>query len=163
MRTVDPILRSANRKLHAWARVSDLTEPEREALRRRSRENYRRRMSDPAKRAEKRAKEAARRLTPRPHQPNLILTQAREAAGYTRSALASALGVHRETVSRCERHFVLPRSQHVRLRVAQLLGCRPWTGSPPPDPAPRSCLLLNCTFPSSTSLPQLHASLGPPG
>ncbi len=57
-----------------------------------TRDNYRRRMSDPAKRAEKRAKESARRLTPRPHQPNLILTQAREAAGYTLSALASALG-----------------------------------------------------------------------
>ncbi len=159
-----PSSRSANRKLHAGARVSDLTGPERDALRpRKPATTTAAACPIPAKRAEKRAKESARRLTPRPHQPNLILTQAREAAGYTLSALASALGVHRETVSRWERHFVLPRSQPLRLRVAQLLGCRPWTGSPTLDPTPRPCLLLNCPFPTSASLPQLHAESQPSG
>ena len=146
--TDDPVLHSALEKLTAGGHVPDLTDAEREAhnryrrelaarnperIRQRQRQAYRRRMSDPAKRAAARARYAAqgRKLCTRP--PNPALTRGREAAGLTRAALAALLGVDRDTVRLWEQHSTVPRDPSLRRRVADLHGTWPWP-DPPRDP-----------------------------
>lgn len=135
-------MHSAIHKLDTGARVSDLTNAERdvwhryrrdlrardpERWRERSREAYRRRMRDPANRAAERARGRARLLQSRTRLPTLALT---------RASLAARLGVDPETVRLWEQYSTVPRSQDLRRRIVHLLGCWPWPDIPSPDPTP---------------------------
>jgi len=106
----DPDLHAAIEKLRRGFGVADLNQAEAEAHR-----AYRRRQG--------------RAMRRRPS--NLVLRAARERAGLSKAALARAVGVALNTAWGWEAYGARPRDSETRRRVAEVLGCWPWSGDGP--------------------------------